>query len=75
MVQEASTSGEAKDGDHVRVVGGTHAGRSGVVEDRKTSKTGHVTITVREDDGERFKTLARNVAVQPRETSYLSRWR
>jgi hypothetical protein len=33
-----------------------------VVQDSKTSKTGHVTITVRQDNGERFKTLARNVA-------------
>ena len=64
MAQEAKGEGEVKDGDHCRVVTGTHAGRSGVVEDRKTSKTGHVTITVREASGERFKTLARNVIVQ-----------
>ena len=63
--QEANPSGEVRDGDHCLVVGGTHAGRSGIVEDRRTSKTGHVTITVRQDDGERFKTLARNVVVQP----------
>lgn len=44
-----------------RVVKGTHAGKSGTVEDRKLSKTGHVTITVRQADGVRFKTLARNV--------------
>ena len=50
------------DGDHVVVTGGTHAGKAGVVEDMKTSKTGHVTITVRPADGVRFKTLARNVA-------------
>lgn len=50
-----------KDGDHCTVVAGTHKGKSGVVEDRNTSKTGHVTITVRQADGERFKTLARNV--------------
>ena len=36
-------------------------GKSGFVEDRNTSKTGHVTITVRQDSGVRFKTLARNV--------------
>ena len=65
MTEEAGSSGEVGNGDHVRVVGGTHAGRSGTVEDRKTSKTGHVTITVREASGGRFKTLARNVAVQP----------
>jgi len=65
MAQEAGSSVEVENGDLCRVVGGTHAGRSGTVEDRKTSKTGHVTITVREEGGERFKTLARNVAVQP----------
>ncbi len=43
------------------VVKGTHAGKSGTVEGRKLSKTGHVTITVRQADGVRFKTLARNV--------------
>lgn len=65
MTHEASPSGKVRDGDHCLVVGGTHAGRSGTVEDRNTSKTGHVTITVREDGGDRFKTLARNVVVQP----------
>ena len=44
-----------------KVVGGTHAGKSGVVSDMKTSKTGHVTITVTQRDGMRFKTLAKNV--------------
>jgi ribosomal protein S4E len=72
MTKQADSSGEAEDGDHIRAVGGTHAGRSGIVEDRKTSKTGHVTITVRQDDGERFKTLTRNVVVQPRQAPYLS---
>jgi ribosomal protein S4E len=47
------------------VVGGTHKGKSGTVEDRNTSKTGHVTITVRLADGDRVKTLARSVVVQP----------
>ena len=46
------------------VTGGTHAGKFGVVEDRNVSKTGHITITVRQDSGIRFKTLARNVQVQ-----------
>ena len=49
------------DGLACRVIKGTHAGRSGIVEDRKLSKTGHVTVTIRQSDGERFKTLARNV--------------
>lgn len=44
-----------------RVVKGTHKGKAGTVEDRNLSKTGHVTITVRQADGIRFKTLARNV--------------
>jgi ribosomal protein S4E len=65
MAQEANPSGEVRDGDHILVVGGTHAGRSGTVEDRNTSRTGHVTITVREKDGKRFKTLARGTVVQP----------
>jgi ribosomal protein S4E len=66
MMPEANPSAEVHDGDHILVVGGTHAGRAGIVEDRKTSKTGHVTITVRQDDGARFKTLARNVTARPR---------
>jgi ribosomal protein S4E len=56
-------SSEIHDGDHCAVIAGTHAGKWGVVEDRKTSKTGHVTITVRQTDGIRFKTLAKNVRV------------
>jgi ribosomal protein S4E len=35
-----------KDGARCKVVGGSHAGKSGVVKDIKTSKTGHITITV-----------------------------
>ena len=50
-------------GDRCSVVRGTHAGKAGIVEDRNISKTGHVTITVRQADGVRFKTLARNVRV------------
>jgi ribosomal protein S4E len=60
-VKTASTS-ELKDGEHCLVVGGTHAGKNGTVTDIKTSKTGHVTITVVQANGERFKTLAKNVA-------------
>ena len=55
--------GKLVEGAHCRVVGGTHAGKSGAVTDIKTSKTGHVTITVVQKDGTRFKTLARNVVV------------
>ncbi|WP_369026818.1 KOW motif-containing protein [Qipengyuania sp. RANM35] len=44
-----------------RVIAGTHKGKVGKVEDRHVSKTGAVTITVRQADGNRFKTLAKNV--------------
>ncbi|MES1228435.1 MAG: KOW motif-containing protein [Armatimonadota bacterium] len=56
-------SSAVKDGDQCKVVGGTHAGKSGTVRDINTSKTGHVTITVVQENGERFKTLAWNVEV------------
>jgi ribosomal protein S4E len=48
-----------RDGDRCRVIGGTHAGKSGTVHDIKTSKTGHVTVTIKQKNGECFKTLAR----------------
>lgn len=48
-------------GDHCTVEKGGHVGKSGVVEDLHTSKTGSITITVVQADGRRFKTLARNV--------------
>jgi len=50
-----------KDGIICKVVAGTHKGKSGIVRDIKTSKTGHITITVVQANGERFKTLAKNV--------------
>lgn len=53
-----------KDGDTCEVVGGTHKGKSGTVRDINTSKTGHITITVVQKNGERFKTLGRNVVVK-----------
>jgi len=52
-----------KDGDSCTVVGGTHKGKSGTIRDINTSKTGHITITVVQKNGERFKTLAKNVTV------------
>ena len=52
-----------RDGARCKVTGGTHVGKSGVVKDIKTGKTGHVSITVVQTNGERFKTLARNVTV------------
>jgi ribosomal protein S4E len=51
------------DGATCKVTAGTHAGKAGVVRDINTSKTGHVTITVEQDNGVRFKTLAKNVVV------------
>ena len=52
-----------KDGDHCKVVAGTHAGKSGTVTDINTSKTGHITITVVQKNGVRFKTLGKNVEI------------
>lgn len=48
-------------GDYCNVIAGTHKGKSGVVQDKNTSKTGQLTITVVQDSGVRFKTLAKNV--------------
>lgn len=53
-----------KDGDFCEVVAGTHAGKSGTAGDLKLSKSGHMTITIIQRDGERFKTLAKNVVVK-----------
>ena len=58
---KSKPSGKPKDGAHCTVVGGTHAGKSGIIRDVKTSKTGYITITVVQKDGVRFKTLAKNV--------------
>jgi len=58
------SAAEPKDGDHCEVIGGTHKGKSGTVRDINISKTGHMTITVVQKNGERFKTLAKNVAVK-----------
>lgn len=54
---------DLKDGDYCNVIAGTHKGKSGKIGDINTSKTGHVTITVEQDNGVRFKTLAKNVSV------------
>ena len=48
-----------KDGAECKVIGGTHAGKSGLVKDIHTS--GYITITVLQANGDRFKTLAKNV--------------
>jgi ribosomal protein S4E len=52
------------DGDQCEVIGGTHKGKSGTVRDINTSKTGHITITVLQANGVRFKTLGRNVTIK-----------
>ena len=59
-----STASEIRDGDHCQVVAGTHKGKSGVAHDLNVSKTGHLTITIVQANGERFKTLGKNVTVQ-----------
>ena len=60
---KAKPSGKLRDGAQCKVIGGVHAGKSGIVTDINTSKTGHVTITVVQPEGERFKTLAENVVI------------
>jgi ribosomal protein S4E len=52
-----------KDGDPCIVIAGTHKGKRGTVRDLNISKSGHLTITVVQADGTRFKTLGRNVEV------------
>ncbi len=54
-----------KNGDQCLVTAGTHKGKAGTVQDLKWSKTGHITITVLQENGVRFKTLGRNVQVHP----------
>jgi SAM-dependent methyltransferase len=63
-VPPAHASAQLTDGQHCLVIRGTHAGKSGTVRDINTSKTGHVTITVVQENGVRFKTLARNVVTR-----------
>lgn len=55
--------GKLNDGDQCKVVAGTHTGKVGVARDIHTSKTGHATITIEQQNGVRFKTLAKNVVV------------
>lgn len=57
-------SKKLKDGDFCKVIGGTHVGKSGTVRDINTSKTGHITITVEQKNGVRFKTLGKNVVIR-----------
>lgn len=53
-----------KDGDYCNVNAGTHKGKEGLVADLNISKTGQITITVIQENGVRFKTLAKNVSVK-----------
>jgi len=48
-------------GERFTVIAGTHKGKTGTVEDRHVSKGGTVTVTVRQADGSRFKTLERSL--------------
>jgi len=57
------SSNKLKDGDRCEVIAGTHSGKSGTVRDIHTSKTGHITITVEQKNGVRFKTLGKSVVV------------
>ncbi len=59
----AKPPAKLRDGAQCKVIGGAHAGKSGIVRDINTSKTGHVTITVVQPNGERFKSLAKNVVI------------
>jgi ribosomal protein S4E len=52
-----------KDGDFCKITAGTHKGKSGFVRDINKSKTGHITITVLQKNGVRFKTLGKNAEV------------
>ncbi|WP_316834384.1 KOW motif-containing protein [Pedobacter nutrimenti] len=57
------TMPDLKDGDRCTVISGTHKGKSGTVRDIHTSKTGHITITVEQENSVRFKTLGKNVVI------------
>jgi ribosomal protein S4E len=61
---KAKQPSELIDGAKCKVIAGTHAGKSGAVSNIKTGKTGHISITVEQANGERFKTLAKNVVLR-----------
>jgi len=66
MTSKSTTNAAAiADGDACQVISGTHKGKAGIVRDLNLSKSGHLTITVVQTNGERFKTLAKNVVVVP----------
>ena len=55
--------GALADGDHCIVIAGRHKGKTGIVRDINLSKAGNVTITVVQDNGVKFKTLAKCAAL------------
>ncbi|HAO99186.1 MAG TPA: RNA-binding protein [Fibrobacteres bacterium] len=61
------TTTPVKDGDFCEVVEGRHKGKSGTIRDLNMSKSGHLSITVVQTNGERFKTLAKSVAKKPKD--------
>jgi ribosomal protein S4E len=67
-IMTVKPSSHVRDGDHCDVIGGTHKGKAGTVRDIKTGKTGHISITVVQSNGVRFKTLAKNVSVDKART-------
>jgi ribosomal protein S4E len=69
MSKQIPPTPDVKDGDRCTVVAGRHAGKSGVVQDSHMSKSGHLSISVCQDDGVRFKTLAKSVVVQKGDAS------
>ena len=62
-VMKTATARLLKDGDQCKVIAGTHVDKQGTVRDINTSKTVHITITVEQSNGVRFKTLGKNVTV------------
>jgi ribosomal protein S4E len=64
QTMKAKPPSKLRDGAKCKVIGGTHAGKFGTVRDIKTGKTGHVSITVQQSNGERFKTLAKSIVIQ-----------
>ena len=53
-----------KDGDLCEVIAGTHKNKQGIISNLNLSKTGHLTVTVTQENGVRFKTLAKNVQLK-----------
>lgn len=52
---------KVKNGDQCIFFDGTHKGKSGIVQDLKTSKTGHVIITVLKNNGVRLNMLGKKI--------------